>query len=129
MYCVLLCLALNSFLIQINAENNGRNDEIHDLPGLESKPKFRQYCGYLNASEDRKLHYWFVESQSHPKTDPVILWLNGGPGCSSLEGLFTENGPFRVTEDGKNLTFDQFSWNTVANVWKHRLESDILIGK
>jgi cathepsin A (carboxypeptidase C) len=116
MYYVLLCLVLNSFLIQINAENNRLNDEIHDLPGLGSKPNFRQYSGYLNASEDRKLHYWFVESQSYPKTDPVILWLNGGPGCSSLEGFFTENGPFRVSEDGKNLTFDQFSWNTVANV-------------
>ncbi len=54
---VLLCLVLNSFLIQINAESNGLNDEIEDLPGLGSKPNFRQYSGYLNASEDRKLHY------------------------------------------------------------------------
>jgi cathepsin A (carboxypeptidase C) len=116
MYCLLLCFVLNTFLIKINAENSGLNDEIHDLPGLSSKPNFRQYSGYLNASEDKKFHYWFVESQLNPKTDPVILWLNGGPGCSSLTGMFTENGPFRVSTDGKNLTLDQFSWNRVANV-------------
>jgi cathepsin A (carboxypeptidase C) len=100
----------------IKENTPGIEDEIHDLPGLSSKLNFRQYSGYLNASGERKLHYWFVESQSNPIKDPVILWLNGGPGCSSLFGFFTENGPFRVTNDSKNLTLDQFSWNTVANV-------------
>lgn len=44
----------------------------------------------------RKLLSRFVESSSSPRTDPVVLWLNGGPGCSSLHGFLTEHGPFRV---------------------------------
>jgi cathepsin A (carboxypeptidase C) len=53
-------------------------DEIHSLPGLAVKSKFRQYSGYLNATNGRYFHYWFVESQKDPQNDPVILWLNSG---------------------------------------------------
>ena len=39
-----------------------------------------------------QLHYWLIESTSNPQEDPIVLWLNGGPGSSSLIGLLTENG-------------------------------------
>ena len=101
-------------------------DEIQSLPGLKQKPSFKQYSGYLSGGEDVYLHYWFVESQSNPKKDPVLLWLNGGPGCSSLTGFFTENGPIRVQSDGKTVTLDKNSWNTLANVLY--LESPVGVG-
>uniref|UniRef100_A0A4Q8K548 Carboxypeptidase n=1 Tax=Liphistius sp. SGP-2016 TaxID=1905180 RepID=A0A4Q8K548_9ARAC len=91
-------------------------DEILDLPGLPSKPNFRQYSGYLNASSGKYLHYWFVESQKSPSSDPLVLWMNGGPGCSSLDGFLTELGPFHVQQDGKTLYYNSYSWNKVANV-------------
>jgi serine carboxypeptidase-like clade 2 len=48
--------------------------------------------------------------------DPLILWLNGGPGCSSLGGLFTEQGPFRPTKSGQSLYSNPYAWNNRSNV-------------
>ena len=45
-----------------------------------------RYVG-VDKSEDVQLFYYFVESQRKPKEDPVILWMTGGPGCSSFSGL------------------------------------------
>ena len=70
-------------------------DEIKALPGWEGDLPSKQYSGYLEVPGDRGskfYHYWFVESEGNPKTDPVGLWLNGGPGSSSLIGFLTENG-------------------------------------
>lgn len=92
-------------------------DQVHNLPGLPSPPAFAHYSGYLNTTSDtRFLHYWFVESQRSPVHDPLVLWMNGGPGCSSLDGLLTEQGPFHVNPDGKTLFYNTYSWNKVANV-------------
>ncbi|XP_069112460.1 lysosomal protective protein-like [Argopecten irradians] len=91
-------------------------DQIVSMPGLTTQPTWKQYSGYLNATGNKKLHYWFLESQSNPKTDPVVLWMNGGPGCSSDLGLLTEHGPFQISSDGKTVTNNPYSWNTVANM-------------
>jgi len=91
--------------------------KITNLPGLTFTPTFNQYAGYItvNATHGRALHYWFVESQNDPTTDPLVLWLQGGPGCSSLLGLLTENGPFVVQPD-LTVTLNPYSWNRIANM-------------
>ncbi|XP_054706314.1 lysosomal protective protein-like [Uloborus diversus] len=91
-------------------------DEITYLPGLNFPLNYKHYSGYLNATGGKFLHYWFVESQRNPSSDPLLLWLNGGPGCSSLDGFLSELGPLHVSADGKTLYNNTYSWNKVANI-------------
>ncbi|CAK8684916.1 unnamed protein product [Clavelina lepadiformis] len=105
-------LLLNAFAV-LAAKSD---DLITNLPGLSQLPSYKMYSGYLDATSQRHFHYWFVESQSDPANDPVVLWLNGGPGCSSLDGLLSENGPLHVNDDGATLYNNPYSWNKIANV-------------
>lgn len=93
------------------------SDRITDLPGLDYDPGFEQFSGYLTVDEknQRKIFYWYVESQNDPATDPVVLWTNGGPGCSGLLGLGTEHGPFYISRHGK-FSPNPYSWNKLANM-------------
>ena len=87
-------------------------DEIKQLPGWTETLPSRIYSGYLEVPGDHRpdgkytgnkyYHYMFVESEGNPATDPVGLWLNGGPGSSSLIGMFDENGPFMTSIDSIN---------------------------
>jgi carboxypeptidase C (cathepsin A) len=81
------------------------SQQINSLPGLQEDINFKQYAGsvIVNETHGRSLFYWFVESQGDPTTDPVLLWLQGGPGCSSLGGFFEENGPCRDLKQFKNV--------------------------
>lgn len=91
-------------------------EEITSLPGIENVP-FKQYSGYITVDESngRALFYWFVESQNDPANDPLVLWLQGGPGCSGMIGFLEENGPFVPNYDG-GLDYTDQSWNRIANV-------------
>ncbi|KAH7722453.1 Protein F41C3.5, partial [Aphelenchoides avenae] len=107
---------LVTFLVLLGAAIADHADEIVDLPGLSFKPNFKHYSGYLNASETRFLHYWFVESQGSASKDPLVFWFNGGPGCSSMEGLLAEHGPYFLSNDTTALKENPYAWNKLANV-------------
>lgn len=103
-------------------------DRVTKLPGYDGDLKSTHYSGYIPVGElsgtAGQLHYWFIESESNPSEDPVVLWLNGGPGSSSLIGLLTENG--QIMTDDETLTdpidgvpqvfYNPFGWTQKANV-------------
>ena len=112
----LLFCSVTSTEVNQNEETT-HPDFIASLPGLTAKPEFKHYSGYLDGTDGRKLHYWFTESERSPSDDPLVLWMNGGPGCSSLAGLLTEQGPWRVNRSNpQQLYLNEYRWNQVANV-------------
>ena len=75
------------------------------------------YSGYLKTDVDgNELFYIFTPSQSSPENDPLFLWLNGGPGCSSLFGFFGEIGPVVSIPFSNKFILNEYSWNLNANV-------------
>ncbi|KAI3522111.1 hypothetical protein L1887_11590 [Cichorium endivia] len=93
-------------------------DRINRLPG-QPQVNFDQYSGYVtvDSKAEKALFYYFVESPHNSSNKPLLLWLNGGPGCSSFGyGAMEELGPFRVNRDGKTLYRNDYAWNNVANV-------------
>jgi hypothetical protein len=62
-------------------------DLVLALPECNALPS-AWFSGYLTASPTKRLHYVFVTSLDDPQHDPVVVWFNGGPGCSSLLALF-----------------------------------------
>ncbi|KAJ3339382.1 hypothetical protein HDU93_008290 [Gonapodya sp. JEL0774] len=80
------------------------------------------YAGLLpisdNATDPNQLFFWFFPSQNPASSKEIMIWLNGGPGCSSFEGLFQENGPF-LWQYGTLKPFpNRWSWDKLVHtVW------------
>ena len=90
----------------------------------------------FDIDKEKHYFYYFAEKRStsllpddyhtkqeQPTTDdnddkpvPLLIWLNGGPGCSSLLGLFTENGPCLINKDGSATKVNTYSWTEAAHV-------------
>jgi serine carboxypeptidase-like clade 2 len=113
--CGLQWLTILAFLF-INVLAAPESDIVNSLPG-QPAVTFKQYAGYVTVDDKsgRALFYYFVEAETDPDLKPLVLWLNGGPGCSSLGyGALSENGPFHPK--GGELIRNNYSWNTEANM-------------
>ncbi|XAR52383.1 Carboxypeptidase D [Bertholletia excelsa] len=118
----LLCLSfLFSGICHSLHSGDQDRDRITELPGQPTNVGFSQYSGYVTVNEQagRALFYWLVEAPASrgPESRPLVLWLNGGPGCSSVAyGAAEEIGPLRIRPDGKTLYLNPYSWNKLANL-------------
>ncbi|MCD9643747.1 Carboxypeptidase [Datura stramonium] len=96
---------------------------VEFLPGFEGRLPFHLETGYVGVGkeEEKQLFYYFIKSESDPENDPLILWLTGGPGCSSFNGVVYEIGPLYYKQKKYNgslptLGVTPNSWTKVANI-------------
>ncbi|XP_078439965.1 serine carboxypeptidase-like 34 [Wolffia australiana] len=103
-------------------------DRVVNLPG-QPPVSFQHYSGYVTVDEHRgrALFYWFFEATNAPQEKPLLLWLNGGPGCSSIGyGQSEELGPFLTQPGFPEIKLNPHSWNKAANLLF--LESPVGVG-
>ncbi|KAK1571487.1 hypothetical protein Q3G72_018066 [Acer saccharum] len=122
---IYFCMVLNAVVVVIEAAP--KSGLITHLPGFNATlfPS-KHYSGYVSIKSvdvalPKNLFYYFVESERNPSKDPVVLWLNGGPGCSSMDGFIYEHGPFNFAkgkEKGQlpTLHLNPYSWSKVSNI-------------
>ena len=90
-------------------------DLVTSLPDYPYKG--RMYSGYLDVNDQfKKYHYIFMEAYEDSYNAPLLLWLNGGPGCSSLLGWITEIGPALFKDYDQFLTINNYTWHKLANI-------------
>lgn len=121
MYKILACYTLLSFSVLTHSAPE--TALIAQIPGFSGNLPSKHYSGYVTVDEShgRNLFYYFVESEGNPSKDPVVLWLNGGPGCSSFDGFIYEHGPFNFeapTTKGSlpKLHVNPYSWTKVSSI-------------
>ncbi|KAK7291949.1 hypothetical protein RIF29_07520 [Crotalaria pallida] len=118
-YMFLMCLLNYAFSrIIVGVPNEQEQDRISGLPG-QPRVAFSQFSGYITVNEQhgRALFYWLTEATTSPHNKPLVLWLNGGPGCSSIAyGASEEIGPFRINKTGSSLYLNKYAWNKEANI-------------
>jgi len=95
----------------------GHKDLITHLPGLDDFPEdFLMYSGYLTAKRPKKKMFYWLNTGKCGSANKLIVYLNGGPGCSSMVNLLKENGPFILDEENPGkLKKNKFSWNRMAH--------------
>ncbi|TVY21483.1 putative serine carboxypeptidase [Lachnellula arida] len=78
------------------------------------------YAGLMPISkeknETRELYFWFFPTENTEASDEILIWLNGGPGCSSLEGVLQENGPFLWQYGTVKPVSNPYTWVNLTNV-------------
>ncbi|KAI6784370.1 Carboxypeptidase [Emericellopsis cladophorae] len=91
---------------------------VTDLPGVpEDAEPIKMHAGHIEVTEEHNgnLFFWHFQNQHIANKQRTVIWINGGPGCSSEDGALMEVGPYRVNEDG-TLRLNEGSWNEFANL-------------
>lgn len=92
-------------------------DGVHSYSGYVHLPaEALADLGVRNQSYEINTFFWFFESRNDPANAPLAIWMNGGPGSSSMLGLLRENGPCFVNSDSNSTYLNEWAWNKNVNM-------------
>ncbi|KAI9734947.1 MAG: Cell death protease [Cirrosporium novae-zelandiae] len=100
-----------------SADKTAADYYVKSLPGAPDGPLLKMHAGHIEVNPDTNGHlfFWHFQNRHIANRQRTVLWLNGGPGCSSEDGALMEIGPYRV-KDENHLTYNDGSWDEFANV-------------
>lgn len=107
------------FLTKFINDPSISNDKVQKMANVTGSQfhNVESYAGYLTVDHvhNSNMFFWYFPAEQNPGYAPVVLWLQGGPGASSLFGLFTENGPFQLDSKG-HLQLRNYTWSRTHNL-------------
>ena len=120
LWAVLLASALVT-LASAQCKSSYANDVVGALPRFEGSipSSMCQYAGHIQIDDNNGLFFWYFYNQTiQRENNPITLWLNGGPGSSSLIGLFSEHGPLVIKKVGDDISLEmrKRSWLEVSHM-------------
>ncbi|CAH8337123.1 unnamed protein product [Eruca vesicaria subsp. sativa] len=115
-----LTLKLIALLLLALSHHAESGSILKSLPGFEGPLPFELETGYIGVGdeEDLQMFYYFVKSENNPQEDPLLIWLTGGPGCSSLFAILFENESIHmlVTKPSNIFLIFLKFWIQMANI-------------
>ncbi|RVX74172.1 Pheromone-processing carboxypeptidase KEX1 [Exophiala mesophila] len=99
------------------ADKTASDYYVKSLPGQPDGPLLKMHAGHIEITPEHNGHlfFWHYQNRHIADRSRTVIWLNGGPGCSSMDGALMELGPYRVQEGGK-LRYNEGSWDEFANL-------------
>ncbi|KAI9790859.1 MAG: Cell death protease [Piccolia ochrophora] len=90
---------------------------VHSLPGAPDGPLLKMHAGHIevNPEHNGNLWFWHFANRHIANKQRTVIWLNGGPGCSSMDGALMEVGPYRLKDDA-HLEYNEGSWDEFTNL-------------
>ncbi|KAL1857627.1 hypothetical protein Daus18300_010267 [Diaporthe australafricana] len=108
-FCASLGRVLGQFVkaptdLKIANGTSGIPVRFKEVPNgiCETNPNVKSFAGYVDVSETQHMYFWMFEARNgNPTAAPLTVRLDGGPGASSMNGLFSEMGPCTIDATGK----------------------------
>ncbi|KAJ2898154.1 Pheromone-processing carboxypeptidase KEX1 [Zalerion maritima] len=115
---VTLSLSLSPSLVSADSLSSAADYFVHSLPGApKDRPLVKMHAGHIEVTPEHNGHlfFWHFANNHIADKQRTVIWINGGPGCSSEDGALMEIGPYRVKSKDE-LAYNNGTWNEFANL-------------